>query len=353
MTLVERFQQYQAFYLYGATPAAVGTLEFLEKHGKTVRGVIDRDPQKQQSAFLGFPVISPETLFTENDNDSGIIIVSAYQAEIATFLIKNRIFSQRIFPFLDGMFWPTYGADFVHCPTLDRVADGLQTVEEKRFLSSWRSFKSTGDLATLVSMPSMRQQYAHEPWLSTVKEGGTALDIGAYDGVTSKEFASSGHFSKVVAFEPFEENFKLLTQTAASSNGAVPIEAHKLAIGAERTSIEQPRECVSSRSRISDDITTTPGEVEVIEVYPLDDLELDNISLIKVDIEGFELDFLEGAEKTLRNNRPHLAISAYHHADHPREIAEFLYQRFTGVNIHVGHHPLAVYELEYYVSFND
>lgn len=353
MTLVERFQQYQAFYLYGATPAAEGTLEFLKKHGKTVRGVIDRDPQKQKSAFFGFPVVAPETLFAADDNDVGIVIVSAYQAEITAFLLENRIFSQRIFPFLDGMFWPTYSGDFAHCPALDRVANGLQTLEEKRFLSSWRSFKSTGDLATLVPMPSMRQQYAHQSWLSSLKKGGTALDIGAYDGVTSLELARSGHFDKVIAFEPFEENFRLLEQTAESHLGVAPIEARKLAIGAERASIAQPKETVSSRSRINGDVSYSSGEVDMIEVYPLDDLELDNVSLIKVDIEGFELDFLKGAEQTLRENRPHLAISAYHHADHPREIAEFLYQRFGGVNIHVGHHPLAVYELEYYVSFND
>jgi len=38
------------------------------------------------------------------------------------------------------------------------------------------------------------------------------------------------------------------------------------------------------------------------------------VGLIKVDIEGYEREFLKGAEKTIREQRPTLIISIYHHA---------------------------------------
>jgi len=39
------------------------------------------------------------------------------------------------------------------------------------------------------------------------------------------------------------------------------------------------------------------------------------VGLIKVDIEGAERDFLAGAERTIREQKPVLIISIYHSAD--------------------------------------
>ena len=53
------------------------------------------------------------------------------------------------------------------------------------------------------------------------------------------------------------------------------------------------------------------GEVKV-EVVRIDDDIEDKITFIKMDIEGAEYDALKGAEKTIRNNHPKLAICVYH-----------------------------------------
>lgn len=39
------------------------------------------------------------------------------------------------------------------------------------------------------------------------------------------------------------------------------------------------------------------------------------VGLIKVDIEGFEQNFLKGAEQTIKSQRPILLISIYHNYD--------------------------------------
>ncbi len=351
MTLRHHFDRTQDYYLYGATPAADGVMQLLSKHGKTIKAFVDRDPEKQSEQFIGKPVLSPDALFERLSPGEGVIIVSAYQQEIARFLRDNGVSEKQVFPMLDGMFLPTYGDHFLQCETLDRIAAELSTSEEQEYLHSWRQFKKDGNLADLKPMPSMQKQYEHHGWLSSLKPGGVAIDVGAFDGVTSIELAETRLFSKILAIEPFTANFNALEANFASASTSVELRALQLALGATRATISQGNEDVSSRSRIDLTENAAAADSEVINIVPLDELDTDNVSLIKVDVEGFELDFLAGASNTLGRCRPHLAVSAYHHKDHPSAIASFLYENYRGVHIRVGHHPTAIYELEYYVSF--
>lgn len=56
---------------------------------------------------------------------------------------------------------------------------------------------------------------------------------------------------------------------------------------------------------------------EEISIITLDSFVEENnirVGLIKVDIEGSEQDFLKGAEKTIKTQKPFLLISIYHNA---------------------------------------
>lgn len=349
----KRFDSFHNYYLYGATPAAAGAKSLLERYGKVCLGVIDRDPKKQGSDLYDLPIIAPADLFSNHDEKSGIIIVSAYQKEISQFLGENGISSERIFPHLDGMFFPTYDEQYGDNEWLDRVYDGLTCASERDFFQSWRDFKCSGDLGELKPIPSLTRQYDHQDWFSEIEPNGRALDVGAYDGVTSVAFSLTGKFCEVIAFEPFEANYNLLQKTAQSHDGPAKIITEAKAIGAKREVLFlEPADESSRATLMSQSKCGASDEKQRIDVWPLDALGYENVTLIKVDIEGYELDFLSGAKATLTACRPHLAISAYHHVSHPAAIAKYLYENFEGVSIRVGHHPLAVYELEYYVSFN-
>jgi FkbM family methyltransferase len=64
---------------------------------------------------------------------------------------------------------------------------------------------------------------------------------------------------------------------------------------------------------------------ESISVVTLDkELENEPISFIKMDLEGWEMNALRGAETIIRNNKPKLAIAVYHSAKDFREIPQFL-----------------------------
>ena len=72
--------------------------------------------------------------------------------------------------------------------------------------------------------------------------------------------------------------------------------------------------------------------------------------MIKIDIEGSEIEMLNGSLNTIIKNKPKIAISAYHNKTHFYEIINFFRSNNLKFELRVGHHPLAVFELEYYIT---
>ncbi len=62
---------------------------------------------------------------------------------------------------------------------------------------------------------------------------------------------------------------------------------------------------------------TANGRGQVVQVTSIDDEAISNIGLIKIDVEGMELSVLQGAEQTLREQRPWLIVENFLHHDAP------------------------------------
>ncbi len=77
------------------------------------------------------------------------------------------------------------------------------------------------------------------------------------------------------------------------------------------------------------DIKNTPVNVAM---FPLDCFNLENVGLLKVDVEGSEYDVLLGAADTIERNRPSIAIeNEYRHNPECGKVFEFLKDRdYTG-----------------------
>lgn len=71
------------------------------------------------------------------------------------------------------------------------------------------------------------------------------------------------------------------------------------------------------------------GKNDKEQFYSLDSLFINNIGpyVLKVDVEGFELDVLSGAEKILALPDTRIAIATYHSNNAAKEIKEFLEER--------------------------
>ena len=137
--------------------------------------------------------------------------------------------------------------------------------------------------------------------------GDTFVDVGANIGFLSLVGASTvGKKGEVLAFEPVPSTYELLVENK-ELNGFTQLQTFAFAIGNEAGQVKIYPE---DQNRGGASILNVRSEVGVnIEVKRLDDLVLaKKIDLIKIDVEGYELEVLKGAENKIREDKPVMII---------------------------------------------
>ena len=134
------------------------------------------------------------------------------------------------------------------------------------------------------------------------------IDVGAYIGDSSIILAKLTD-KNVYAFEPVKQSFECLKTTIKlnKTENIIPI---NLGLGDEKTVLPITGQKSMGASFLNNTDTDIPVEVTTLDDY----VEKNNleVGLIKVDIEGFEQNFLKGAYNTIQKQKPTLLISIYH-----------------------------------------
>jgi len=145
-----------------------------------------------------------------------------------------------------------------------------------------------------------------------LKEGDIVVDGGAFTGAFSIYSSRLiGFNGKVIAFEPDPSNYKRLLLNLRLNNITNVIALNK---GIYCKNIKMKFNSEGSRSALLtfDYMKNTIIDVDVASLdCVLRDLNCSHIDFIKMDIEGSELDALNGAKDTLTGD-VHLAIASYH-----------------------------------------
>lgn len=167
----------------------------------------------------------------------------------------------------------------------------------------------------------------------TVSSGDVVIDAGSCCGSFSA-YASAKGASIVYAFEPVAENFAYLEKTAKLNKNIVPVNK---GLSNENTQINIFIDSeYLSRSSFLEDIRRGLPSVSASTVR-LDDFVSENnlprVDFIKCDIEGFERNMLAGAQETLKNFAPKLALCTYHLPDDPEVMAALIKQANPKYNI--------------------
>jgi FkbM family methyltransferase len=159
--------------------------------------------------------------------------------------------------------------------------------------------------------------YENEP--VSVVEGDVVLDCGANIGVYTR-FALSKGASKVLCFEPDIQNVECLRATFSEeiSEGRVIIFQNGLWNKEEEIQFcSSPHGTLHSIAEFKQPATyssilVTVNTLDQILSRKYIDYKID---FIKMDIESAERYAVQGAKKTIINNRPKLAIATYHRKD--------------------------------------
>lgn len=160
----------------------------------------------------------------------------------------------------------------------------------------------------------------------------TVLDIGMNIGMNTIEYATFAE--KVVGFEPVPTTYQIAVDNIALNaqhqdptkgwfnDGSgwaslLPtghIQTENVALGPIAGTVEMHIKKNDGHNRVSNDGYSTPTGKTVkantgyqrvsVPQHTLDSYHFENVDIIKIDVEGYELEVLKGADQTIATNRP-------------------------------------------------
>jgi FkbM family methyltransferase len=199
-------------------------------------------------------------------------------------------------------------------------------------------FKLSGDVKYLLKTHSEKMKLYED--VLPLSNNEVIVDLGAYDGDTIREFLSvtGGKYKKIIALEPDEKNFRKLERKTEGLENLI-----RLNLGAwdkEETLYFAKKS--GRNSRLED------GGVPV-SFNSVDNIVNEEVTFIKMDIEGAELRALEGAKNTVAKYKPKLYVCAYHRNEDMFALPFKIKELYEGYNIYFRQHPyIPAWESNFY-----
>ena len=128
----------------------------------------------------------------------------------------------------------------------------------------------------------------------------TAIDIGGHLG----DWTLNWHH-RVKKIEIFEPNPDVLPKLKKNTNTLKNCTVHEVALGDTPGKVSMQYETHLGTYHIKDHNGS-------INLQTLDSYNFQNVDIIKIDVEGFEVPVLEGAKETILSNKPWIQIEANH-----------------------------------------
>ncbi|MEQ9560272.1 MAG: FkbM family methyltransferase [Rhodospirillales bacterium] len=330
--------------IVGAAAEGQRLARLCTEHGITVVTVADDNPRLAGTQVEGVEV-SPLAGLAGLDPEIPVIIASHRPLDLtlrlralgcqrlALFLILQVLDPARFPPhmFYDGWFEDTAG----NLDKYDRLAGMFSDPLSINHLDAILGFRLTGDIAALVGVVDWS---VYEPKdLFAYSDQEIYLDGGAFDGDSINAFINrvGGRFQRAIGFEPDPKTFAALQQRFAGDARitAVPAGLHR-DVGEMRFGADGSR---GAKLGNEGDIVVPVTAIDTV-------LAGDPATFIKMNIEGAELDALNGARETIARWKPRLAISSYHMPSHLWQVPFLIKKLNPAYKVAIKQHDLGVIE---------
>ena len=160
-----------------------------------------------------------------------------------------------------------------------------------------------GGIHVDLYLNGIREPRATRYLQSILKPYMRVIDVGANIGYYA--LMEARKVDEVVAFEPVPANFETLEMNADLNNYS-NIHLLNKAVGDREGTIGFTLSKASNWHRVS----TSEGDIDV-SMITLDSVMLDEIDFLRMDVEGYELNVLKGAEGILKDSKPGMFIEVH------------------------------------------
>ncbi len=334
-----KFKEYKFICIFGAGNIGKGTVDAFEKQGIEVDFFCDNDASKVGNKYKGIECISLEEL-KEKKDETLVIIATRYYKEIykqlkcSNFKNLDRIFTNKFF--VDDYFFSNPDIDSIK-EKMWNLLDILDDEESKRIASriieEWFTYEYK--FGQLDDIYSINQYFCQD--LIKLSEEEVFIDGGAYIGDTIDGFLTNCNykFKKIFSFELNERVYKILKDNVNKYEPEISENIVLLNSGLSNTESEIFYDDDDEGSSINmDNKGSNKGKTVNIDKA----LSGERITFIKMDIEGSEVEALEGAKNTIEEYMPKLAICLYHKPQDLWEIPFLIKRLMPKYKLFIRHH---------------
>lgn len=304
------------------------------KVGLTVEGLLVRPP----SALASLPKTTPVVIASHRvlnaskrlrDQGFRTVIPFATLQALAPEQFPPHMFYQNL---LNDLWANRSKYEALH----DRLADDCS----RRVLDAVLGFRQTLDPLVLQQVLSEDDLYAPKG-LFKFTSNEAYVDGGSYDGDTIRAFINRvhGRFDDIYAFEPDPATFESLKSNFQHEPRVHPFHAGLHShVGKLRFRDDASRGAIFAND----------GSIEM-PVTTIDNALGDRrLSYVKMNIEGAEIDALQGGRNAICKWLPRLAISVYHRASDLWQIPEAILEMHSEYELYLRQHDGGIIETVLY-----
>lgn len=302
--------------------------QVVEKYNN-VSYIVDSDCEKWGNEYKGFMIYSPMKLYSEEPKDTIILVTAGpnYAYEVTEQI--RRIDNFKIF-YSHVIMNPWFNAFSVSLyNNLSRVKECVKLMTDEKSKKIYSEVIKRRIIGCSNEYSELKiqgeKQYLADIIYKNIKNE-IIIDCGAYIGDTSKRFVSEfrNKVKRIYAYEALPQNLEKLyvqqdnLKKEYGWNGELIVLPFAVA---DKTSVLQFWETELANASFIPDLRST-ADLQVgkrvkslkVEARSIDETipENEEVTLIKMDIEGAEYSALIGAEKTIKRTKPRCAISIYH-----------------------------------------
>ena len=289
----------------------------------------DNNPEVWGKVIDGLPVLSPEDAADKYSRNTTFIVAIWHPSRsplMSALIDQLRALDCRTLPF-PQLFWrhasvflPYFFWDLPEHLLLKRreISAAFELFDDddsRQAFVAQMQLRLKGDFEC-IGEPFKGEQYF--PGLFSLSAEECFVDCGSYTGDTIQDFISqTGNcFGKVIAFEADAAVMPALESVVHDLGARVSL--HQAAVGARNGTVHFTGDGIGGGC-----VTGASGTT--VRCVRLDDAVAgERVSFIKMDIEGAELDALEGAHNIITRDRPVLAICSYHRPYHLWRVPAYL-----------------------------
>lgn len=296
-------------FLYGTGNGADKILDVCEMFSIPVEGVFASSDFVRSRTFRGMPVQSIDMICEKYGAD--IVVLLAFGTTLSSVAENIKAIAKNHTLFIPEV--PLYGKELF---TYEYYLENLEKIESvyelfadersKQIYEDMIGFRLSGEPKLLANAEPMALSYAE---LLTNKDVFLAVDCGAYKGDSTKMMVDTLRPWNIVAIEPDPKTFLKLSAYAENESRST-VTCVNAAVGKE--DITAFFMASASRGSGKEGLSKS-AKMQSVAVRSVDSiLEGEVIDLLKLDVEGDEMEALLGASETIRCSLPNLAVSVYH-----------------------------------------